>query len=523
MMNKSRAVAYLLTVTIIMLILPTAQAVDIDLSETCSLADAITAANTDTAVGDCPAGDGADTISLSGDITLTATLPHITSEITIDGGGFTISGRNRVRIFAVNGGTFTVNELTMTRGKADWGGAIVNVNGGTVSINDSAVTRNEAAEGGAIGNEAALTISNTVVNQNTAKQGGAIHSLSGRLAITNSSVSANSTDQATGGAIYVQKGTLMITESVFRDNSAGKKSGGAIHFEEGNLTIHRTAFIGNAAHYGGAILFDSGTMKMDEVIVQVNTAQYGGGVYLGYDAILHMNNGQFLSNIARFSGGGIYTRNGAERIKDSLFSENRAKNGGAIALDSGQMVVSESSFWSNVADEEGGAIRNGSSNPFRGSLTVTNGSFSFNKAVEGGAIYVQDKRSATLIHLHIVENGASASGGGLYRDPGAEVHIYNSLIARNVAGDCFGRMNTNVRNLIEDGSCFPALIGDPMLQDIVEPKDSGRLFFPLEAGSPAIDAADALFCPDTDIIGTPRPQGAACDIGAFEYIGSESD
>jgi hypothetical protein len=35
-------------------------------------------------------------------------------------------------------------------------------------------------------------------------------------------------------------------------------------------------------------------------------------------------------------------------------------------------------------------------------------------------------------------------------------------------------------------------------------------------GSPAIDARDRANCPDTDQRGVVRPQGASCDIGAYE-------
>ena len=46
-------------------------AADITVNDTCSLKNAITAANTDTATGGCAAGSGADTITLTGDVTVT--------------------------------------------------------------------------------------------------------------------------------------------------------------------------------------------------------------------------------------------------------------------------------------------------------------------------------------------------------------------------------------------------------------------------------------------------------------------
>ena len=89
----------------------------IEVNSTCSLADAITAANTDTATGGCPAGSGADTIELTENVTLTALLPQITSEITLEGGGFTIDGDGQYRIFNVgSGGDFTVNNAALING-----------------------------------------------------------------------------------------------------------------------------------------------------------------------------------------------------------------------------------------------------------------------------------------------------------------------------------------------------------------------------------------------------------------------
>ena len=104
------------SILIVFLFALPAYAADIRLSSRCTLADAILAANHDRAEGDCPAGRGADTIILSQDITLQAELPVITSTITIEGNGYTISGDNRWRIFYNDGGALTINNLTMTKG-----------------------------------------------------------------------------------------------------------------------------------------------------------------------------------------------------------------------------------------------------------------------------------------------------------------------------------------------------------------------------------------------------------------------
>ena len=75
-------------------------------------------------------------------------------------------------------------------------------------------------------------------------------------------------------------------------------------------------------------------------------------------------------------------------------------------------------------------------------------------------------------------------------------------------------MKQNIGNLIEDGSCSPMLSGDPML---AEATDSPG-YLDLQAGSPAIAAADARFCPEADQIGRARTIVGRCDIGAIESI-----
>src|SRR3712207_5411992 len=79
-----------------------ALAATLNVGGSCTLVDAITAANTDNAIGLCPAGSGADNVVLPANSTQTLTavnngyvgpsgLPVVTSTITIAGNGSTIA------------------------------------------------------------------------------------------------------------------------------------------------------------------------------------------------------------------------------------------------------------------------------------------------------------------------------------------------------------------------------------------------------------------------------------------------
>ena len=125
---------------------------DGDANGSCTLWDAITAANKDTATNGCPGGSGADTITLAVNITLSADLPWITSEITIEGADYDIDGNGEHHIFWIDGGDLTVNNITLTGGKAgNFGGAINAEDGSTLTVTNSRLEDNHAGLwGGAI-------------------------------------------------------------------------------------------------------------------------------------------------------------------------------------------------------------------------------------------------------------------------------------------------------------------------------------------------------------------------------------
>ncbi|MCY3781241.1 MAG: hypothetical protein OXG78_13090 [Chloroflexi bacterium] len=426
----------------------TTYAADITVDETCSLAEAITAANMDETVGGCIAGDGADVIVLTADVTLDAALPLAQSEITIEGGANTIDGDNRYHIYGiVAGAALTLNDLFITRAKSGWGGAIGNL-GGVLNVTNCDFSDNSAGDGGAIGNEGRLTIRNSSFRYNSSQNG--------------------------GGAIFNRGGVVHVINSNFEWNSA-----------EGS---------------GGAILNHDGWLLIED-------------------------KSQFKSNMSEYHGGALFNEDGTINISDSVFLRNRAsdRSGGAIYSNIARdetddlIAIENSAFLNNEAEENGGAIFNR-----RGVLLITNSAFDGNSAGDDGGGLFEASVDATAI-LHSTFHGNQAdNGGGIYKEYNAQLSLSHTIIANSISGgDCFGRLDSNMLNLVEDGSCYAELSGDPLLGELVMPDDGSPAYYPLLPGSPAIDAASSDYCPDADQIGTARPQGEACDIGAVEYVHRE--
>ena len=293
-----------------------------------------------------------------------------------------------------------------------------------------------------------------------------------------------------------------VHNSTFSNNSADNGGGGIVYSAlpegtESTLTVHNSTFSGNAAAFGGGIAFGA----------------FAGGT-------LTVHNSTFSGNAATFGGGGIAFAGGTGTVHNSTFSGNSAvpssedqNGGGGIFIFAGiegtTLTVLNSTFNGNAADT-GGGIRN-----MGGTLTVTHSTLSGNTATEGGGI----SNSNNVFD--------DPQGGGVERI--GTLTLANTILANSPSGgDCFNNDDEGSTltpagvNLIEDGSCGASAdlthfrTGDPLLGDLA-PNGGPTQTMALLVGSPAIDAAeDDSLCPDTDQRGAARPQGAKCDIGAFE-------
>jgi len=221
-----------------------AQAADFTASTFAELSSAITTAN----------GNGqADTITLTANITLSAALPQVASQITIEGAGYTLDGASTYRVLDVDsGGDLTVNNLTIQNGLSTNNGGAGIYNIGTLTVNYSTFTSNSATTtnpfGGAIYNNSGgtVTINNSTFSNNSALSGGAMRN-NGTMTISNSTISGNTVGTGFGGGITNNSGrTLTINNSTISSNTAGANRGGGIR-NDGTTNINRSIVSGNSA------------------------------------------------------------------------------------------------------------------------------------------------------------------------------------------------------------------------------------------------------------------------------------
>jgi hypothetical protein len=230
------------------------------------------------------------------------------------------------------------------------------------------------------------------------------------------------------------------------------------------------------------------------------------------------------------NGGGILNQ-GTMVINNVLIERNSTLASGGGIANLGTMTLVNSAIRNNQAGDTAGAVYLG-----KGSKsTLANVTLSGNQAVNGGGAIADaalGKTTATISNTTIVQNSSQIGGGGIDLFS-ANVSLANTILAQNNNSAGLSNFHETSSLLIsrghnlEDGNDagFNAA-GDlhnanPLLSPLA--LNSGSTpSHALILGSPAIDAGDSTICSRAPVAGldqrgVSRHQGAACDIGAYEY------
>jgi len=462
----------------------------------CSLREAITAANQDLAIDTCAAGSGVDeivlgpgtfTLALAGDDddNLVGDL-DVRSALTVRGAGAAetvIDGACIDRVFDVSGlANLVLQDLSI-------------VNGCALSPASEAV----GGDGGAIRAFGSLRIERTILSNNVAGRGGP------------------ESKGGAGGAIYGSISPISVIDSVLENNVSGRGGttggayagpgdGGAI-YAAGALVVERSRIEGNQL---GVATQGSGPARFTD----------GSGAAIASAGPLTLRDVAIVGN----GKGGMRSAQGTVwagakfQVDRVSFVDNRAHEGSALYLAAGGALtnVTAAGNQANQGSFTGGGVPDNDT-PRTGGAAIF---------ATSGVTYLS---SSTIV-------GNEGGGVGVI---GGNFFIRNSLFAGNVVATLPDRPGDCVRDVALIGTPGPSLFqpaggcpnnGDVVLTD--EPGlgplqvDEGGIpaYLPLEKTSPAVDSGTCsgfgMIIPEVsaDIRRNPRPQGGACDIGAHEFV-----
>jgi len=201
--------------------------------------------------------------------------------------------------------------------------------------------------------------------------------------------------------------------------------------------------------------------------------------------------------------------------------------GGAVVA-WGDLSVYSSSFLNNTSVSEGGAIETTQSS----TTLVVNSTFSGNSSGYGGAIS-NNTGTLTLLNSTLSGNTATSDGGAVSIYDGSGIAdpvttISNTIMANSIGPtDCMNWSQvypSGGNNIIEKSAAvgygcdlITASTADPKLGALT----GSPVYFPLNLGSPAIDAGDDAICAAASVNNesqnaVTRPRGVHCDIGSYE-------
>jgi hypothetical protein len=245
-----------------------------------------------------------------------------------------------------------------------------------------------------------------------------------------------------------------------------------------------------------------------------------------------------------FGAGGNILNYGDLTLDHVRVTGGRAYRGGGVANVYGNLVVRHSVIDGNFATySESGADGGGiysETGDNGGSLLVHDSTIAFNEAQRGAGIAVrfdgesQPLGRTRLDRVTLARNLAyQSSPGGLLIADAANMVVSGSLIADNTTEppqrlargvivapqpsncDPFGRPVDGGGNLSNTDDCgFKNPPADPSLSDDLQPGFGETPLLMIPSHSPAVDLAGE--CQGTDQRDLQRPQGPACDAGAFE-------
>jgi uncharacterized repeat protein (TIGR01451 family)/CSLREA domain-containing protein len=439
-------------------------------------------------------------------------------------------------------------------------------------VRNNLAASGQFAGGGGVASNNILTVTSSLVISNAATAalgsfGGGIQTAGSAALITDTRIHTNAVTAglgADGGGWHNNVAGAQLAYSDVRFNQA-QQDGGGVYNLGNDVQINDSAICQNQAQRHGGVYHSAPFMSIVGTTICLNQAGLGGvgdggGVYNATGSGIQIMMSEVLTNTTVDNGGGVFSAGNFAAIFDSTLGANQASAGGG-AYNAANMNIVASTVQSNTATSLGGGVYNdaaatglfvnfstlrgnsaptgsglynaaaanmifsavvnnmastaggGAHNATGGALSSENNTFSGNSAPAGSGLNVAAGSSAYLTFTTVASNTA---GNGINVSSGGTAEVYATLLAYNAGSNCVGGVIDNGFSMSSDASCSFAFNNiNPLLQPLA--LNGGQtLNHALSPGSPALDQVP-MPCPSGfDQRFVIRPQGTACDIGAFE-------
>ena len=397
-----------------------------------------------------------------------------------------------------NSGTMTVSGGTFENNYASSDGGALFANGGVTTVTNSLFKGNTASSGSAIKSQSGVVyIDGSTFTDNFGSSG----AINGTVSVNNSLFDANRINSGNGYGSAMSSISGTISNSTFTNNYG--RFGGVVYlttkyatFIGNTFSTNRTYNVGGVAYFqqnsflastnntycynrgsgdgAGVFYMGGGTISSLNDYYHNNLSYSDGGVVRGRSSLnrTEIDSGTFTANTATNFGGALSIANPNVFISNSLFTNNRAKNGGAIANDvynmnstaslTGTVSITNSTFTANTATEDGGALYNrgavmtvtgcvfdgndcGATSHYGGAIFNTQITYTINEAstVFHGLATIQDSQFLTASDYVQTASGATSTlkgtittaatfkGGGSYVADGLNL-VFNGDTAISI-------------------------------------------------------------------------------------------
>lgn len=225
---------------------------------------------------------------------------------------------------------------------------------------------------------------------------------------------------ATLGHVSIDNNQAQRGAGIFVSSNVSLKSASTVAGGDLNISYNIASANGGGVYLDSQASLDLVTDSPSQITIGHNEATNGAGIYAAFGSSVQARNLAMDLNIASSAGGGIYLalNAGLLKLSDCTFSDNiAAANGGAISSDAQVAAIRNCLFQYNQTTLNSGNLGSGGALFLVGGISVIRESdFTNNQGRRGGAIYLGQPGATSLIGNRYSDNTSRADGGAIYAD-----------------------------------------------------------------------------------------------------------